>query len=131
MGKFVSKSAVLGLLCVFILALTVGGVLSADMMMPDDGAMQNCPYMGIAVLCNMTPLQHLSEWQVAFAATAQQLSIAALLLMLAALLLWRLILHLLAPPPSILPTVRYRDRQVIFNPLRLAFARGLIHPKVF
>ncbi|MBI5004130.1 hypothetical protein HZC00_03480 [Candidatus Kaiserbacteria bacterium] len=118
------------LLTVFV-SMTMGGVFSYQMMM-QDGTMHDCPYMGIAVLCDMTPLTHLSKWQNMFSATVQVLVVLALLLLLAAFITSRFVQDLFLPmqsPPRAVS--RYRYRESITDPLRLAFARGLIHPKIF
>lgn len=72
------KRALFGLLVIFFLTVNVGGVFAADMTSNDS----SCPFMGAPALCAMGPLQHLSEWQQAFAAVAQQMATAALLLLL-------------------------------------------------
>src|SRR3990167_7588676 len=77
------------------LAANTGGVFATQMM--DDGAASSCPLMGAPVLCAMNPLQHLSEWQQTFAATAQQLSTELLFLILAVALLFSLSPRLLDP----------------------------------
>jgi hypothetical protein len=130
MSMIFSKNAVFGFLLALLLVLNTGGVISSGMMM-DDGAMQPCPYMGVPTLCNMSPLEHMSEWQSMFAATVQQFATASLLVLLALLVLWYFAGHLIVPrrTETLLPRVRYRER--VFDPMRLAFARGIIHPKVF
>lgn len=119
------------MLLTVIVSMTMGGVLSYEMMM-SDGAMHNCPYMGIASLCTMTALEHLSQWQQMFAATAQSLAVFALLLLLVMSAISRLVEDLFVSvqsPPRV--ASRYRYKESIANPLRLALARGLIHPKTF
>src|SRR3989338_3548183 len=102
-SAFGKKRLVFGLLIALFLMVNTGGVFATQMM--DDSAASNCPYMGAPVLCAMNPLQHLSEWQQMFAATAQQLSTELLLLVLAVALLFsvhpRLVRgHLYRSPPS-------------------------------
>ncbi len=130
MDKVFTKRAVFGFLLVTLLVMNAGGAISAGMMM-EDGAMHNCPYMGVPVLCNMSPLEHLSEWQSMFAATAQQFATAALLLLLALAIVWQFFGHLFVPERTKTLVPRYRYRERVFDPLRLAFARGIIHTKVF
>ena len=130
MGKVFSKGTLFGFVLVVLLAMSAGGAISAGMMTMEDGTMTGCPYMGMTALCNMSPLQHLSEWQSMTTATPQEFFAAALLL-IALAILSHFIEHLFAPKRTekLLPRVRYRER--VFDPLRLAFARGIIHPKVF
>ena len=126
-----SKNAAFALLLAFVLMMTVGGLFSAEMMMDDNGSTHNCPFMGMTAICTMSPLVHLSQWQQMFAATTSQLA-TILLLLLASVALTSFIYGLLVPrSPSAPIATKYREKEVIFNPLKLAFARGLIHPKVF
>jgi len=90
-----NKVLVLGLGIALFLVVNTGGVFATQMM--DDGAASSCPLMGAPVLCAMNPLQHLSEWQQTFAATAQQLSTELLFLILAVALLFSLHPRLLGP----------------------------------
>ena len=79
MGIVSGKNAVFGLLVAFFLAVSIGGVFTAEMM--SSGASYNCPYMGAPTLCAMGPLQHLSEWQQTFATIVQKASTGAFLLL--------------------------------------------------
>src|SRR3989344_4108330 len=108
-SAFGKKRLVFGLLIALFLMVNTGGGFASQM--TDGGIAANCPYMGAPVLCAMNPLQHLSEWQQTFAATAQQLSTELLLLVLAVALLFSVHPRLLEPrlvrghlyrsPPSI------------------------------
>lgn len=137
MIKFVDmrgRQVIFVLILTFVLMMTVGGVVSAEMMMDKDGMMMhNCPFMGIAVLCEMSPLQHLMEWQSMFTASAQPLAVILLLLLVLAIalsqFLTRILMDRLHERPA--PVFRYRYRQPVFDTLRLALARGIIHPKVY
>lgn len=104
--------------------------MSADM----DGnmAMNNCYMPGMTLICSMTPIQHISEWQRMFTTTIQQMPTTVLLLLLALTIgLSQFLIRLLTPKPKEGPIQNYRYRERVFDPLRLAFARGIIHPKVF
>lgn len=125
------RNTLLVVLVSFILMMNVGGALSNEIMM-EEGMMADCPYMGIAALCTMTPLQHFSEWQQMFAATAQHattLSFLALLALVAALL--GTYIARLAQKPVTLFLHRRRYRETVFDSLRLALARGIVHTKVY
>ncbi len=89
MSRFFGMNAAIFL--VLVLMMNVGGVFSAGMMMDDNGMMHNCPYMGIAALCNMSPLEHLSQWQSMFSAT---------LLLFALAFLWHMSGQLITPPDA-------------------------------
>lgn len=129
MNRVFAKGTFFGFLLALLLVMNVGGAISAGMMM-DDGSMQPCPFMDVPTLCNMSPLEHMSEWQSMFAATVQQFATTSLLLVLTLAVLWYFAGFLFVPKRTeLLPRFRYRER--VFDPLRLAFARGIIHPKVF
>src|SRR3990167_7802427 len=87
------------------LAANTGGVFATQMM--DDGAASSCPLMGAPVLCAMNPLQHLSEWQQTFAATAQQTSTVIFLLLALCATLLSVRPHLLKP--RVIRGYRYRS----------------------
>lgn len=129
MSGFFGKKGVFALLIVLFVAVNAAGAFSAEMMMDD--SMAHCPFMGVSALCDMSPLEHLAQWQTTFSATAQQFTTTVLLLLLALSILWSLVGRLTAPTHRgvYIPKYRYRVRN--FDPLRLAFARGIIHPKVF
>lgn len=92
--------------------------------------MHDCPYMGVVALCDMTPLEHLSQWRSMFAGIAQRLFIFALLF--TAFVVSRRATTLLVPAQSPLRSAfRYRCRERAADPLRLALARGTIHSKAF
>ncbi|MBI2030695.1 hypothetical protein HYT05_03665 [Candidatus Kaiserbacteria bacterium] len=125
------KHTIVLVLLAILVSMTIGGTLSYMAMM-EDGSMHNCPYMGVTALCDMTPLTHLSEWQSMFASVAQQFSIFIFLLLIALFVASYLATDLfvsIESPPGVV--VRYRKKEIIIDHLRLAFARGLIHPKVF
>jgi hypothetical protein len=112
------------------LTMTVGAAHSSGMMM-SDGKMENCPYMGVVALCDMNPPEHLFQWQQLFTTTAPHVSTFALFLLLATFLLWRFIDNFSYRHNKEEPVAYQIDKIDIFDFLRLAFARGLIHPKVF
>jgi len=129
MRKAFSKSTVFGLLLVILLVINAGGSVSAGMMM-EDGSMPNCPYMGVSALCKMSPLEHMFEWHSMFTATLQKFATAALAL-LALAVFGYLVGKLHVPRRAEVYTPRYRYRERVFDPLRLLFARGIIHSKAF
>ena len=106
MNGMLGNKAVFVLLVALFLAASMGSVFTAEMM--DGGAAYNCPYMGVPVLCAMSPLQHLSEWQHTFAAVVQQTStVVFLLLALCAAALFSIRPRLLEP--RIVRGYRYRS----------------------
>lgn len=127
MNSALGRKPVFALLIALFLVVNVGGLFTAEMMM-EDGAMHGCPFMGVPVLCAMSPLEHLSEWQEEFATTAQPMVSA--LLLLAALAVWYSVgTPMLRQMRTRIPLERDTGR--IFDPLRLAFARGILHSKAY
>lgn len=129
MISWFKTNAVSGLVLSLMLMMNVGGFLTAHMMMDDD--MHNCPNMGIAALCSMSPVEHMSDWLAMFGAKGGELAVTMLLLILLFGAAWHFVEYMLAKDYANIFVPRQRYRQKVFEPLRLAFARGIIHPKVF
>lgn len=127
MNTLLYKSTIFPLLLAVLLVATFGGAFTAHMM--QEGAMHDCPYMGSPTLCTMSPLTHLAQWQEMFAATLTYAS-AALVLLFVLALFWNFlevsVLRLAGPP------LRYVEiRAKAHDPLRLQFARGILHSKAY
>jgi hypothetical protein len=86
------------LLAVFVSATSAGCFLSSDMSMKD-GKMAPCPYMGMTAVCNMTPFEHITAWQSAFAAIPVET--AMMLLFVLFTLFGSIVLRHLFDPPDI------------------------------
>lgn len=126
--KNVSFSILLG---VSLISMTVGGLLSANMMM-EDGMMRPCPFMDSASICNMTPLEHVSQWQQMFTTTSPESGSIALLALLSSLIVFsfvNVLPNLKRPRVKVFHRYRYRER--VFDPLKIAFARGILNPKLY
>ncbi len=130
------KKHTIGIAIVTLTFLLLGsfGVLHFGMM-PPDGQMSGCPFMGGGAVCRMDPLEHLAAWQSAFTVTIPGQSVASLvLLLLLSLLLLRHGRHRF-PRKKILPTrdfrVPHRVRFFFHHPLQEAFSDGILHPKLF
>ena len=131
MHGFLKYGAVSSILGAIFVMMSIGGGLSSEMMM-QDGTMMPCPFMGVAAVCTMSPLEHMAGWQQMFVSTVQHSAARALVLLVALMLVFRSLqgLH----RPRILHrrhSYRQRYRERLFDPLRLAFARGIIHSKAF
>ena len=124
-----SREILLPLILITFLMVSVGGVLSSGMM--QDGNMAHCPFMGITAICNMNALEHLSGWQRLFTMTPHSFTTLILLLLLSFVVgrFVPILLRRKRVPQQPIFYVRYFDE--VFDPMKLAFARGLIHPKVF
>ena len=129
--RLLNKNIISALLVSFVFTMTVGGFVSSEMMMSDDGMMQPCPFMGAASICNMSPLEHFSQWQQMFTSIPQEFSIASLLLLLALALVSYFIGHLSPPKRTEVFVPRHRYRERVFDPLKLAYARGILNPKLY
>ena len=110
MNAVSGKRAVVVLLIVFLLAVSIGGAF---------------------VLCTMSPLEHLTEWQQTFAATVQQASTALFVLLFVLVSFRAFLQNLLFVKRAGIPVWRYRTAGRVFDPLRLAFARGILHSKAY
>lgn len=129
MQRVLRKNAVLSLFLVVIVMMNIGGFLSSQMMM-EDGTMHSCPYMGVTALCNMSLLEHMSQWQQMFTTTVQHITTGPLLQLMVLVIVWVYLKQFLySRTERFLPRSRYRERS--FDPLRLAFARGILHTKVY
>jgi hypothetical protein len=128
MTSLLGKKTVFALVIGLFLAVNIGSVFAAGGM-AGDGAMHDCPYMSVPALCTMSPLEHLSQWQQMFAAVAQQLSSAASLLLLALATFWYFLQDSTLLKRMGIVGLPYRDKGKFFDPLRLAFARGILHSK--
>ena len=130
MRSIIGKNTGFVLLVAFVLMMSFGAAFSAQMM-TEDGMMHHCPFMGVTAICEMSPLAHLAEWQQMFSATVQHLNMSALLLLLSLAIAWHFCrdLFVLKRAEKFVP--RYRYREAFSDPLRRAFARGLIHSKAY
>ncbi|MHB1086212.1 MAG: hypothetical protein ACYCZ0_00505 [Minisyncoccota bacterium] len=130
------KKHTIGIAIVTLTFLLLGsfGVLHFGMM-PPDGQMSGCPFMGEGAVCRMNPLQHLAAWQSAFTTIIPGQSVASfvLLLLLSLLLLQhgtqRFARNKASPTQGF--RVPYRERLFFRHPLREAFSDGILHPKLF
>jgi len=100
------------------------------------GDMIGCPLMShSAAICNMSPLEHLAQWQHLFAAIPAQSMMLLLLLLLFLLALFfrfRLKQHLwLFHPSPQLVYVSSDPEAATHDSLQRFIMRGLMHPKIF
>lgn len=127
---------VLSLLVVVVLATGVFGMW--QMVGPHmDAGTGGCPLMvGMATLCNMNALEHLSLWQSMFTAVRPDTVLLGLILAVCTLCaVWvrRLLLRDRHGLPSV--TLRsYAQKRLLFaslDPVREALSRGILHPKIY
>jgi type III secretory pathway component EscT len=113
-----------------VLMMSFGGILTA-WMMTSDGSMQDCPYMGEVGYCNMNISEHLASWQQLFTSTLEHSNPLALLPLLTLFVLAYFFVDLLVRKRTERPLLQRWRKRELFDPLQLAFARGLIHPKLY
>lgn len=124
------RNIALILLIACLLVMSVGGAYTAQTMM-EEGSTHHCPFMGVPALCAMNPLAHIAEWQNMFASIMQNQTVLDVLALIVLALFWFLSSHLYLPRRSDILIHRFRHTYQLFDSLRLALARGIIHPKPF
>ena len=133
-GRFQKKIVYLAMT---ILLLVSGfGALNFGMTMSSDAQMSHCPFMGMATtfVCTMSPLEHVAAWQDMFTTTPARSSVAITFLLSISFLVLFSVLRLqdVADLAFSLRRQRFRERYFIATPpLRLAFATGILNPKLF
>lgn len=96
--------------------------------------MSDCSMPGMTTLCTMSPLEHLSSWQLAFASIVQEYSSTLLMMLLVvAVALSFSWVRQHYPPSSEVRISRYRLREEYFPPNQLQelFSDGILNPKPF
>ncbi|MBI4114483.1 MAG: hypothetical protein HY445_01420, partial [Candidatus Niyogibacteria bacterium] len=127
--------AMLGLTAFIVVGL-FGLGHTAGMRANDDGNMEGCIFTGKTMLCQMGIIEHISLWQGMFTATPQKVYalLALVVLLIAAVFV---VIHYLrhsADREQIISSYLYILRHPdisLFDPLRRAFSRGIIHPKIY
>ena len=129
-----AKSTFVILILLLFVGISVWG-LGMSMMTDAQGHMSNCPLMnGSQSICTMNVFDHLANWQnlfVTVAPTAFNLSL--ILLISLTLILSAFVIYS--------PSIRENQSQsfsnfhaefsAFFNPLRIAFSNGILHPKIY
>ena len=132
---WLKKRTLATLLTIAMIGFVLGtfGLPHLGMTMDMDGHMQmsDCLMPGMTAICNMTPLEHVASWQSMFTNVLLQYGTVMLLLFIAFAIVWYLSHELYKPERRERFTTRYRHRERTFDPLRLAFARGIIHSKAY
>lgn len=104
-----------------------------------DGAMGACIFDGKAETCTMSISQHLSSWQGLFTAPAPEKTQALLALLALIGIIFTAVLALRRHFALQMNHSAHRWRAyvkqssllAIFNPLREAFSRGILNPKIY
>ena len=119
------------------LFMSMSGILLTGMSMgmagDMNGSMQGCPFMLGTSICHMSLFEHISAWQMMFAATAR-VSIMMLAVLSVLIFAFFLSKHFY-PPPKLFSTrsLTYAKRRSLrFAPTLLeAFSSGILNPKLF
>ncbi len=118
------------------LIITVLGVGYLGMNVSPNGEMSHCPFMGIATVCQMNPLEHIVAWQNMFTALPQKdifTSLTFLLLIIFSFPLLRNFLPIPSKESLSAEAIRYKRKNILFipTPLQRAFSDWLLPPKIF
>ena len=136
--KYTKMVGILGM-ATFIIVAIIGVSYTLEMKMKSDGTMSGCLFDGQAETCPMTIAEHLSRWQGMFTVIPQKTDILIQFLLLALAVIFiasafrqRLLLLLSA---HFLDRWRLYLKQnphiPLFDPLREAFSRGILNPKIY
>lgn len=128
--KILKSSVVLATLWILFFGFSQFG-MGMDM----SGQMVNCPFSGHSMsICKMNPMEHIEEWQSMFAS----LPVKDTLSIFFVLLLFIALRNLLPWHKFSLPEIKYLHTKYLFrgnfyisNPLKEAFSRGILNPKLF
>jgi hypothetical protein len=114
----------------FVAAATLG----IQMTMADNhGNMTPCPLMnGLSSICPMNIIQHMAAWQLLFSAT-----MPTTIVLLLALMLLLVGFSSINSKEDFSATAEFSNIKrrnstpLFFNPLRLAFSKGILHTKIY
>lgn len=125
-------------LAIAVATFVFGGFLTSSHFgidMQREGSTGRCPFMPGVVICNMTPLEHISAAQSMFNILPQDKEFFALLMLLLATAIAVSLLgqRKLLFPPAIrrIGFVPRHEDVLLFRPLQEAFSNGVIHSKAF
>ncbi len=110
------------------------GVMHTGMTTDSQGHMHDCPFMGMVIICEMSPLQHVSAWQNTFATLVLGQSGTSLVYgVLLALFLYAVFRSVPLPIREYIPILYISDTVLSThsNALKQALSSGILHPKVF
>lgn len=97
--------------------------------------MPGCPVMGITIVCQMNPLEHIAAWQNMFVSVSPKGIFDTLALFLAFLLFTFSVKSFWSARRasffSAQKTVQRIVISIIRNPLAEAFSNGILNPKIF
>lgn len=98
------------------------------------GEMMNCPFMSETILCQMTPLQHLSAWQSMFTQISIKEIFNLFVLLLLSFILGLLFRNFWHRKYQLEHNLYFGSRTVLIfipNLLKEALSNGILNPKLF
>lgn len=115
------------------------GVFHFDMGMTSDGQMSSGCFMpGMSTICQMDPIEHITEWQSMFTAIPENSDVLTILLILLASVLLGFILikrstyQNFSQSPPLKSLSLYQRRYVpIVSHIQEAFSNGILHPRLY
>lgn len=125
-----SATVLLGLLSIFSLCLTTFSIMTMD----DVGQMTDCGLVHTATICPVSMAEHLRFWQQIFVPASPMVLLLALVIVVAAFLVRRII----DPLHIGITRLTYNRWQLLYEPtlllsdyLKQAFSQGVLHPKIY
>lgn len=120
---------------VFFLVATFGIWNVVGMEIGFGGQMADCPFMSGGVICNMTPLQHITASQNLFTVLPQQKDTAFLVLFFTAVFIaftTSFLRPFLPPRLSVILSLASNREYILFHrSLQEAFSQGILHSRRF
>jgi len=106
-----------------------------------DGQMSSCPFMDIggAVVCKMSPLEHIEAWQNMFTATVSSKTVDTLALLLLVTIIFAAFTTMRLPFNAMLALLEAHQKLYArrafapahVNPMQELFSQGILNPKVY
>lgn len=122
-------------LCAFLFGFVALFGLTLSMQTDDYGMMSDCPFMSEhTVACSMDIVDHIAQWQSLLSAIVSPYSTLAMFAALA-LIIAAIIVATRAPTlwagSSLSPPHHQTPESKMFSGLVRAFARGILHPRLY
>lgn len=121
---------------IYTIWILIFGFFQLEFGMNINKSTANCPFSAHSeAMCQMNPLEHIEEWQSMFTMIPSQNLISIFFVLFALIILSKLKFwnrFSISGLPLIIPSSRYSFINFqIFNPLKEAFSRGILNPKIF
>lgn len=126
------------MLVAFLAVIFFGLPRTIGMEKNSDGMMSGCLFSGKVEICAMSFTEHITVWQSMFTTTATQNALTTVLLLLLTVVfvavgIFKRSLLLLSSYHATRWRlyIRHNPELSLFNPLKEAFARGILNPKIY